>query len=456
MNSTIKLALAAAMLIAAPISSSAQTITTIAGNGSSAYSGDGLAATAAGIDVMDVKMDHAGNLYISDRSNRRIRKVNTSGIISTYAGTTPGGYGGDGGQATAAQLNILNGIGIDKYGRIFIADGPNNRIRKVDTSGIITTITGTGFSGFSGEGTPATGAQVSDAYGVATDTMGNVYIADSYNNRIRRIDTGGIITTIAGDGTVGFSGDGLAATAAQLSWPTSIVADNAGNIYFTDNENNRVRKINSAGIISTIAGSGTTGTSPGGYTGSYTGDGGLATAATLNSPAYLALDCCNGLYVADNGNHCIRKINLATGYITTIAGNGTNGFFGDSGPATAAHFSFPYGITLDAMGNLYIADAGNSRVRKVTHVFVPTSLPRATTQPQTEIYPNPINDELLVDNAAIGSAITLYSIVGREVFKGVVNAPNERIDTRHLVPGTYILRLTDASGHRIAKTITKQ
>src|ERR1700752_2823905 len=290
----------------------AQIITTVAGNGTTGiypcslcYGGDGGSATAAEIyDPSGVAFDAAGNLYIADAGNNRIRKVTTAGIISTFAGTGAPVFSGDGGPATAAKLWQPMGVSIDAIGNMYIADNANFVIRKVTTAGIISTIAGDTTQGYSGDGGPATAAQLSDASGIALDGAGNLYIADNANNRIRKVNTSGIITTIAGNGTLGYSGDAGPATAAELSAPTFITTDNAGNVYFTDGNNNRLRMINTAGIINTIAGNGLMG---------YGGDGGPATAAKLNPPQGITIEAADNLYIADWSNNRVRKVYNCSG-----------------------------------------------------------------------------------------------------------------------------------------------
>ena len=321
------------------------------------FSGDGGPATAAQLNApVGVALDPAGNLYIADRDNQRIRRVTPGGTTSTYAGSGSLGFSGDGGPATAARLNMsLGGVALDSAGNLYIADLLNERIRKVSPVGTISTYAGNGGYGFWGDGGPATAAQLSLPHGVALDSAGNLYIADSNNHRIRKVTPGGTISTYAGTGTEGFSGDGGPATAAHLDRPDGVALDSAGNLYIADLGNSRIRKVTPGGTISTYAGNG-------GY--GFWGDGGPATAAQLR-PRGMALDPAGNLYIADFGNSRVRKVTPG-GTISTYAGTGTPGFAGDGGPATAAQLSFPQGVALDSAGNLYIADSGNSRIRKVT------------------------------------------------------------------------------------------
>lgn len=264
------------------------------------FSGDGGPATAARLrEPTGVVMDGAGNLYFADHFNHRIRKVDIGGIITTVAGTGVVGFSGDGGPATAARLNFPAETEVDAAGNLYIADQLNDRVRKVNTSGIITTVVGTGVAGFSGDGGPATAARLHEPIDLIFDGSGNLYIADHDNQRIRKVDAGGIITTVAGTGVAGFSGDGGVATAANLNGPREVELDGAGNLYIVDTDNNRVRKVNAGGIITTVAGTGVAG---------FSGDGGLATVAQLDGPNGAAVDGSGNLYIADRDNHRIRKV----------------------------------------------------------------------------------------------------------------------------------------------------
>lgn len=334
-------------------------INTIAGNGAPGFSGDSGAATAAQLfSPRGVAVDSEGDIYIADSNNSRIRKVTLDGLITTIAGNGDGpGYFGDGGPATAAQLGAPVGIALDGAASLYIADGFAIRIRKIGTSGTISTVVGSGTfgAGSIGDGGVASAAQLFFPNSVATDRMGNLYIADSNNHRVRKIASDGTISTVAGQGIGGYGGDGGAATAAQLAFPKSIAFDSAGNVYIADWGNNRIRKIASDGTISTVAGNGTSG---------YSGDGGLATAAQLNYPSGVAVDGVGNLYIADSHNNRIRKVD-GNGILSTVAGNGISGFSGDGGVAALAQLSNPSGIVTDSAGDLYIADSGNNRVRKV-------------------------------------------------------------------------------------------
>ena len=258
--------------------------------------------------------------------------------------------------ALTVPLVLPSALVFDATGNLYFAETGNHVIRKLDTAGNITTIAGTGTQGFSGDGGPATAATLDSPQGVALDSANNLYIADTHNHRVRKLTVStGILTTIAGT-TPGFSGDNALATAAQLNLPIALALDASNNLYFADTGNHRIRKISAAGIISTVAGTGTQG---------FSGDSGPAISATIDSPTGLALDASNNLYLADTHNHRIRKITAATGIISTLAGTGALGFSGDTAASTTANLALPHGITMDPAGNLYLADTANHRIRRI-------------------------------------------------------------------------------------------
>ena len=273
-------------------------ITTVAGNGASAFGGDGGPATQAEIGPTDVAVDAAGNLFIADNDNHRVRKVTPNGVITTLTGNGTAAFTGDGGLASAAQVANPRGVAVDSAGNVFIADYDNNRIRKISTDGRISTVAGNGVFAFSGDGGPATLAGLSPT-GVAVDGAGNIFIADNDNHRVRKVDLAGTITSIAGTGTLGFSGDGSSGTSAQLAFPVGIATDSAGNAFIADSENQRIRRVNTAGIIATVAGSGL---------GQTLGDGGPATLARLILPSDVAVDTAGNVFIADTLNHRVRKV----------------------------------------------------------------------------------------------------------------------------------------------------
>ncbi len=345
----------------------AQTITTITGNGIIGRTGDGgPAATAQVFFPYGITTDKAGNLYIADDYNYCIRKINTRGIITTIAGGAVTGYRGDNDMATAAEFSEITGVACDATGNIYVADHGNSRIRKISNTGIATTIAGNGSDALSGDGGRAVYACLgAGPNGIILDKEENIIFSD--NSNIRKINKAGIITRLAGNGNPIYSGDGGPATAAGMVKPKGMALDAEGNLYVADYDDNRVRKITRAGIITPFAGNGYA-SDPG--LGAYYGDGGPATAAELSGPADVAVDGAGNVYISDYNNLCVRKVN-PSGIISTFAGTAVTGYSGDGGPATAAKFLSTAGLTIDAAGNLYICDPVNNRVRKVEKACVP-------------------------------------------------------------------------------------
>ncbi len=312
-------------------------------------------------------IDPWGNLMIDDTDSNRVWRVNgDTGIISLAAGSAIGAFGfsGDGNGALRARFALPGDVAVDQSGNLFIADTQNERIRRVDAeTRMIVTVAGNGTAGFSGDGGPATLATFISPSGLSVDRWGNLFIADMFNQRIRRVDVAtGFIETVAGNGTSGFGGDGGPAVSAQLSVPTGAVADANGNLFIADAGNNRIREVVAAtGVIRTVAGTGVPGACL------FGGDGGPATSAQLCNPARVVVDSWGNLFIADQGNNRVRRVDAASGIITTVAGTGVAGFSGDGGPALAAALDAPFGLTLDPCGNLFIADGGSSRVREVVY-----------------------------------------------------------------------------------------
>jgi sugar lactone lactonase YvrE len=331
------------------------TLTVVAGNGTAGFSGDGGSAVSAQLrNPYGLAVDSEGNLFILDVEDYRIRKVTPTGVISTVAGNGVSGFGGDNGPAISAQIRA-NGIAVDSSGNLFIADSGNLRVRKVTAAGVISTVAGNGTYGFSGDGGPAVSAQFRNCSYVAVDKDGNLFIADSFDYRIRKVTTDGIISTVAGNGTKGFGGDAGAATLAQLQYLTGIAVDKDGSLFIAD-YNYRIRKVTPDGIINTVAGNGI---------GGFSGDGGPATSAKLWYPHGVAVDKDGNLFIADSYNNRIRKV-TPTGIISTVAGNGEGRAAGDGGSAALSALDYPTSVAVDAAGNLFIADFHNNRIRKIT------------------------------------------------------------------------------------------
>jgi uncharacterized protein (TIGR03437 family) len=375
-------ALAAFIVLASPTLCRAQVITTVAGDGNQGYMGDGGPATSAWLfQPTGIATDFAGNIFFADSGNYRLREVTTAGIINTVAGNGMIGFGlgggniGDGGPATSAELGqaslpFMPGVAVDLGGNIYITDTGNYRVRKVDSAGNITTVAGNGSPIPGGDGGPATSAGFMEPAGVAVDLFRNIYIADAVTSRVRVVNAAGTIRTYAGTGTVGYSGDGGPATSAQLSVPVGLALDLQGNLYITESGNvgygPRIRKVDALGNISTVAGNGTFG---------FSGDGGPAINAQFGSNLQgIAIDHAGNLYIADNFNNRVRKVDKS-GIITTVAGTGVDGGFGngDGGYPTNARLQ-PVGLALDNAGSLYITDVISSSIRKITFAATPAGL----------------------------------------------------------------------------------
>ncbi len=333
-------------------------IARVAGSGEAGFSGDGGPAVKATLRTpAGLALDKDGNLYIADRENHRVRKVDARGTITTIAGNGTAGFGGDGGPAVEASLNLPSGVAVDDQGVLFISDRSNNRVRTVDPKGTIQTYAGSGAAGYSGDAGPAKSAQMDKPFGLALDKKHNLYIADRNNNRIRKVDASGNMTTVAGDGGFFFMGDNGPAYKASLAAPTGVAVGESGAIYVADRNNNRVRAIDNLGMIRTVMGTGQQ---------DYNGDSEVARETNLHLPFALTVDKTGNLLVVDRSHYRIRRVNLDTGKVETAAGNGVKMFQGDGGPATGAGLSFPHGIVVDARDNIIFSDKGNFRIRKIS------------------------------------------------------------------------------------------
>ena len=328
----------------------AQTITVYAGSGSQTYNGERIAAVAAGIGkAAAAAMDEQGNLFYADAVNNRIRKIDAGGKVVTIAGNGIAGYTPDGVQATDAAINQPSAIAIDAEGNIYFAEYLNAVVRKIDKKGVLTTVAGSAVNGYYGNTRPATEAKLQGPSGLAIDKAGNLYISDADNNCVRKVDKAtGIITIYAGNakghgtGRGGYTGDGGKAIAAQLNQPGSLAFDGAGNLYISDCFNHCIRKVTTAGIISTVAGTGTAG---------YNGDGNVATTAQLSFPDGLAVDNEGNLYISDNGNSRLREVNKE-GIMTTLVGNGS----------VTRTFGKPGFVAVNRDGDLLVSDNSNYKI----------------------------------------------------------------------------------------------
>ena len=334
------------------------TMTRYAGSGQSGFSGDGGPAANASFRVpAGLAFDSEGNLYIADRENHRVRKVDPKGYISTFAGIGEAGFSGDEGPAVKARLNLPSGVVVDKKGNLYISDRSNDRIRVVDKKGVIRTYAGSGVAGFQGDAGPALKAQLDKPFGIALDETKNLYIADRNNNRVRKVSPDGIITTVAGDGGFFFMGDNGPAYRASVAAPTGVALDSKGNLYIADRNNNRVRVVDRTGMIRTVVGTGQQ---------DYNGDSEVARETNLYLPFGLTVDSNDNLLVIDRSHYRIRRIDPKSGQVETVAGNGVKLFAGDGGPATGATLSLPHGMSVDKKDNLIFSDKGHFRIRKIT------------------------------------------------------------------------------------------
>ncbi len=393
-----------------------QIITTFAGSGYQGYSGDNGPARMAQLNrCTGVAFDGAGNVYVADRDNNVVRKINPLGIITTFAGTDTAGYSGDGQGAASARLNRPCAVATDAAGNVYIADEGNNVIRIVNKiSGFINTYAGNNIAGYSGDNGAADSASLNDPQGIAVDGAGNLYIADAGNHVVREVNVAGTISTIAGNGTLGYSGDGGAATDAALSSPSGVAVDPAGNVYIADINNNVVRKVNSAdGTIVPFAGIG--------YPG-FGGDGGPAVYAELSFPSSVSVDNAGSVYITDEGNNTVRRVD-STGNINVFAGiPRTNGYTGDNWAPTAAELNSPSDVAADGRGRIYIVDYGNNVVRLVSYTASSVASVNGNSA-ALKVYPNPSTGSFDLDVPETGSAATVYlmDVLGRVVATRVVD-----------------------------------
>jgi NHL repeat len=372
-------------------------IFTVAGNGTQSYCCDNGPATLAELNLPPAAVPTPdGGFLIPDFGNDRVRKVSPKGIITTVAGNGITGYMGDSGLATSAELHQPRGVTATPDGGYLIADRRNHVIRKVSSGGLITTVAGNNTPGFMGDNGPAKAAELSFPHALSLTPDGGYLIVDSGNQRIRKVSAGGKITTVAGNGTFGYNGDGIAATSAELSNPEGVAALPHGGFLVADTSDHRIRKVSPGGTITTVAGNGTSG---------YMGDHGPATSAELDFPEGVAPTADGGFLISDNDNNVIRKVS-PSGTITTIVGNGTKGYMGDNGPAQLAELSRPEFVAITPPGGLLIADHDNEVIRRVAGPVAPiVAAPAASTAPHSPS--NKLNARVL-GTAATGSFVALY------------------------------------------------
>lgn len=427
---------------------SGQVITTFAGNGTLTSTGDGGQATGAGIGLpLKGAFDKYGNFYVGQgASGCRVRKIAPDGIITTIAGTGISGFWGDGGPATAARFKNAQAIAVDSVGNVYVADSYDSRIRKIDiTTGIITTIAGDGTYGYGGDGGPATAATFYNILDIGFDNNGDLYIADYNNTRVRKINSAGIVNTIAGTGALtGYGGDGGLAAATSIYGPSGLCFDNEGNLYIAD-WHSRVMKVNPAGIITTVAGNGV------GLSG---GDGTPATVAQTR-PFKVAFDAAGNLYIAEYNFDKVRKVS-PSGIITTFVGTGVGAYSGDGGPATAAEINAPAGLAFDSCGNLYIPCAHDNHIRKVLidpFCDNPAALwaQRVTTRGELSIYPNPANDVLHVNAPGKVSSIAILNLTGQTVFSNEYDNEQVEVNIGQLPTGVYFIKVNGTEIRKFVK-----
>lgn len=410
-------------------------INTISGTGIGGFSGDGFVSTGAQLhNPQSVVLDKNNNVYILDFLNHRIRKINSSGNIVTIAGNGNTGFTGDGSVATSAEIYPY-GIAVNRNNELYISDASWNVIRKVNSLGIISTVVGIGMYGNTGDGGPASAAKIGSPYGMTFDTANNLYFADAKHHIVRKVSASGIITKFAGNDTAGYAGDGDFAILARLDSPYAVAADRKGNVFISDIKNNVIRKVDPSGVISTYAGVASTF--------GHSGDGGPANAALLNRPAGIAVDTNGNLFIADADNDVIRKVDTF-GIITTVVGNGTPGFGGDLGAVNGCNLHTPFGVAVAANGDLYIADANNQRIRKT---YTPVSV-NDVERDVIAVYPNPTTENVTITGLTKGDVIALTDITGRtmNVNINIVNASTSTVSLLDMASGWYLLKVISADG----------
>ncbi len=424
----------------------AQVIITVSGITTEGYEGDGGLASHCQMHWPEaIALNDSNNIFIADADNNVIREIDGSGKIRTVvgsgfeSGTGEGGYGGDGGPASAARLNYPSGVAFDPAGNMYIADRRNSRIRMVNPAGVISTFAGNGTVGYTGDGAAASAAQLDSPTRVACDPSGNVYIADAGNNVIRMVTAAtGNIATIAGNGTAGFGGDGGAATMGILNGAQDMAIDPTGIIYIADYKNSRIRKVDLTGNISTFAGIA--------YPG-YSGDSGMATNANLFEPTGIATDAAGNVYFSDFANARIRKIDAVTNIITTFAGDGIQGYGGDNGPAKAAKIYFPQGLAINSAGGVYICDKGNNRLRYASTTLATPATTASFVGLNVFPNPGDGQFTLHISSASDEKVqLILNNLAGQKVKEISANTNQNTILDLNEPPGVYFISAVTAHG----------
>jgi trimeric autotransporter adhesin len=446
---------------------SAGIINTIIGTGGIGFSGDNGPAFSAKIDHPGgCAIDRKGNIYIADTYNHVVRKVNQAGIISTIAGHgTISGYGGDEGPGTAAYLNFPEMVAVDKTGNVYVTDASNNRIRKIDTTGIITTIAGIGTGAYSGDNGPATLAELYYPTGIVVDTStGTIYIGDANNNAVRKIDTSGIITTFAGTGVMGYSGNGGLATSAKLNQPQGVTIDTAGTVYISDGGNNVIRKVNTAAIISTYVGR---------HSAGFSGDGGPAFLARIFNPPGITVDVTGNLYIAEYYNSRVRKVSfcpvplnfaisgtfsLCVGDSVTLAASGATTYTWSLNADSALSASVVVKPLADT--TYYVVGVTDPCASidsaKVTVITCGSGIDESVEKVIT-VYPNPATNILHLEmNLTDDNFFEMYNSSGQKVKSDKIKNVNKEIDISDLIKGVYFMRIVNDNRIIYNSTFIKQ
>jgi trimeric autotransporter adhesin len=422
------------------ISAHSQIISTKAGNGISGFAGDGGSAASAKLQApAGMALGANGNLYFADQYNNRIRMINAAGIISTVAGNDTAGWSGDGGAATAARLHEPAGIALDATGNIYVADVKNSRIRKITTAGVISTIAGTGVAGFSGDNDTATKASLNMPTGVAVDDSGNVYIADRKNNRIRKVNAAGIITTIVGTGAATYNGESFPVnTMVAVNLPSGVAVSPAGELYIADSENDLIRKINKVtGKVQTIKAKAY-------YFPYYAPEYNFPDYMKLNGPSSITFDRAGNMYIADEYNFVIKKLD-SSGTYHKICGT-TMGFSGDGGRADAAQVAQVKGIAADAAGNVYFSDWGNNRIRHITTTVSTRNV--VTAAAGLSIFPNPASGNFTINVTTAATQkinVVITDVTGKTVYENAAETNKPYSISLQQPAGLYVITVTSDS-----------